>query len=72
LLRRLEVDKDRLLKSYITLAPEALDSLGSEERRRVYSMLGLRVEALADKSLRVHGAFGEESLVCQNDRTSTR
>jgi hypothetical protein len=66
------VDKDRLLKSYATLAPEALDSLGSEERRTVYSMLRFRVEALADKNLRVRGAFGEESLVCQNDRTSTR
>ena len=51
---------------------QALDSLGSEERRTVYSMLGLRVEALPDKSLRVRGAFGEESLVCQDDRTSTR
>jgi hypothetical protein len=66
------VDKDRLLKSYITLAPEAPDSLGSEERRTVYSMLGLCVEALPDKSLRVRGVFGEESVVCQNDRTSTR
>lgn len=66
------MDKDRLLKSYITLAPEALDSLGSEERRTVYSMLGLCVEALPDKSLRVRGVFGEESVVCQNDRTSTR
>jgi hypothetical protein len=46
--------------------------LQPEERRTVYSMLGLRVEALPDKSLRVRGAFGEESLVCQDDRTSTR
>ena len=66
------MDTDRLPKSYITLAPEALDSLGSEERRTVYSMLGLCVEALPDKSLRVRGVFGEESVVCQNDRTSTR
>jgi hypothetical protein len=72
LLWRLKADKDRLLKSYTTLGPEALDSLGSEERRTVYSMLGLRVEALPDKSLRVRGVFGEESVVCQNDRTSTR
>jgi hypothetical protein len=35
-------------------------------------MLGLRVDALPDKSLRVRGAFGEESLVCHPDRTSRR
>jgi hypothetical protein len=46
--------------------------LGLEERRTVYSMLGLCVEALLDRSIRVCGAFGEESLVWQNDRTSTR
>jgi hypothetical protein len=59
-------------QSYTTRAPEALDSLGPEERRTVYSMLGLRVDALPDKSLRVQDAFGEESLVCHHDRTSTR
>jgi hypothetical protein len=58
--------------SYTTLAPEVLDSLGPEERRTVYSILGLRVNALPDKSLRVRGAFGEENLVCHLDRTSTR
>jgi hypothetical protein len=71
-LQVLERDKELLLESYTTRAPEALDSLGAEERRTVYSMLGLRVEALPDKSLRVHGAFGEENLVCHHDRTSTR
>ena len=71
-LRNLERDKELLLKTYATHAPEALDSLGPEERRTVYSMLGLRVEALPDRSLRVRGVFGEENLVCQNDRTSTR
>jgi chromosome segregation ATPase len=71
-LQALERDKELLLQSYATRAPEALDSLGPEERRTVYSMLGLRVEALPDKSLRVQGAFGEENLVCHRDRTSTR
>jgi septal ring factor EnvC (AmiA/AmiB activator) len=71
-LRNLARDKELLLESYATRAPEALSSLGPEERRTVYSMLGLRVEALPDKSLRVRGAFGEENLVCQSDRTSTR
>ena len=71
-LQNLERDKELLLESYATCAPEALAGLKPEERRTVYSMLGLRVEALPDKSLRVRGAFGEESLVCQDDRTSTR
>jgi hypothetical protein len=68
----LERDKELLLQSYTTRAPEALDSLGPEERRKVYSMLGLRVDALPGKSLRVQGAFGEEYLVCHHDRTSTK
>src|SRR5215212_2661365 len=71
-LEAFERDKDKLLESYATIAPEALAALDPHERRTVYSMLGLRVEALPDKSLRVRGAFGEESLVCQDDRTSTR
>ena len=68
----LERDKELLLQSCTTRAPEALDSLGAEEHRTVYSMLGLRVDALPDKRLRVQGAFGEENLVCHHDRTSTR
>jgi hypothetical protein len=46
--------------------------LDPEERRTIYSILGLRFKALPDKSLRVRGAFGEEDLVCHNDATSTR
>ncbi|HKH75811.1 MAG TPA: hypothetical protein VKA51_02525, partial [Rubrobacteraceae bacterium] len=71
-LQTLERDKELLLESYATRAPEALDSLGPEERRTVYSMLGLCVEALPDKNLRIRGAVGEENLVCQRERTSTR
>ena len=48
---------------------QALDSLGSEERRTVYSMLGLVVEALPDEGLKVSGAFGEETPVWENVRT---
>jgi hypothetical protein len=61
--------KEPLLESYATRVPEALGRHGSEERRTVYTMLGLRVDALPDKSLRVQGAFGEETLVCHHDRT---
>ena len=70
-LEALERDKDRLLESYTTLAPRRWLT-DPEERRTVYSMLGLCIEALPDKSLRVRGAFGEENSVCQSDRTSTR
>jgi hypothetical protein len=45
-----------------TRVPNALDSLGPEERRTVYSMHGLCVDALPEESLRVRGAFGEENL----------
>jgi DNA repair exonuclease SbcCD ATPase subunit len=65
-------DKETLLESYATLAPDALAALDPEERRAVYSMLGLCVEAMPDKSLRVRGAFGEENLVWEKERTSTR
>jgi hypothetical protein len=71
-LEALERDKELLLESYATRGPEALANLEPEERRTVYCMLGLCVEALPDKSLRVRGAFGEESLGCHHDRTSTR
>jgi hypothetical protein len=71
-LEAFERDKDKLLESYATLAPEALDALDPEERRAVYFMLGLCVEALPDKSLRVRGAFGEENPVWEKERTSTR
>jgi hypothetical protein len=54
------------------MPPEALADLEADERRTVYSMLGLRVEALPDKSLRVRGAFGEERVVCQDDKMSRR
>ena len=67
-----ERDKERLLESYATLGPEALDALDPEERRTVYSMLGVCVEALPDKSLRVRGAFGEENPVWEKERTSRR
>jgi len=46
--------------------------LDREERQTVYSMLGLCMAALINKSLKVRGAFGEESLVCHHVRTSTR
>ncbi len=47
-LEAMELDRDLILKSYATLAPEALGTLSPEERRRVYVILKLTIEALAD------------------------
>ena len=55
------------MESYATFAPEALAALDPEERRTVYSMLGLCVEALPDKSLRVRSVFGEENPVWEKE-----
>jgi hypothetical protein len=39
----MERDRDAVLEHYAALAPEALDSLSSEERHQLYKMLGLKV-----------------------------
>jgi uncharacterized protein YutE (UPF0331/DUF86 family) len=63
-LEAMERDTDLLL--------ESLDALSPEERRKVYVILKLTVEALADGSLKMSGAFGEETPVWEDVRTSTR
>ena len=65
-------DVDLILEFYATLAPEALHSLSPEERRKVYVILNLTVEALADGALKMSGAFGEETPVWEIAGTSTR
>ena len=71
-LEAMERDRDLILKSYATLAPEVLDALSPEERRKVYVILNLTVEPSADGDLKISGAFGEESPVWEGVRTSTR
>jgi site-specific DNA recombinase len=70
-LEAMERDRDLILESYAALAPEALDTLSPEERRKVYVILNLTVEALADGGLKINGAFGEEP-VWETVGTSTR
>lgn len=70
-LEAMERDRDLILESYAALAPEALDTLSPEERRKVYVILNLTVEALADGGLKINGAFGEEP-VWEDVGTSTR
>jgi hypothetical protein len=48
--------------SHAALVPEPSRSFGPHERLTVYSVLGLRVDALPGKSSMVRGAFGEENL----------
>ena len=55
-------DRDLILESYAALAPEALDALSPEERRKVYVILNLTVEPLAGSDLKISGAFGEEPV----------
>ena len=54
-LERLERDRDSLLESYVGLLPEAIDALGSEERHRVYKMLGMKAHFGADGSFELSG-----------------
>jgi len=61
-----------ILESYATLAPQALNAFSPEERRKVYVILNLTVEALADGALKMSGAFGEETPVWEIAGTSTR
>jgi DNA repair exonuclease SbcCD ATPase subunit len=68
-LEAMERDRDLILESYAALAPEALDALSSEERRKVYVILNLTVEALADGGLKMSGAFGEEPVWAEDVRT---
>ncbi len=42
-LERLERDRDAVVSHYAALAPEVLESLGPEERHRLYGILGIKV-----------------------------
>ena len=54
-LERLERDRDGLIETYASLVPEAIDALGSEERHRVYKMMGLKAFLGADGALELSG-----------------
>jgi hypothetical protein len=53
-------------------SPLRLWTLFPEERRKVYGILNFTVEPLADGGLQVSGAFGEETPVWEDVRTSRR
>jgi hypothetical protein len=50
-------NRDALLESYARMTPEALDNLTTEERRKVYGMLRLRVEIFADGRMEASGVL---------------
>jgi site-specific DNA recombinase len=54
-LAQLERDRDRLLENYAGLMPEAIDALGSQERYRVYRMIGMEAHLAADGSFELSG-----------------
>jgi hypothetical protein len=62
----MEKDRDALLESYASLAPEALEELAHEERHQVYRMLRLRVGVRIGGALEVNGMFGEEDVFCRS------
>jgi site-specific DNA recombinase len=54
-LAQLERDRDSLLESYAGLVPEAIDTLGSEERHQAYRIIGLEVHLAPDGSFELSG-----------------
>jgi site-specific DNA recombinase len=58
-LEGLEQDRNTLMEFYTGAVPEKLEKLGSEERRRVYGMLGLEVSASPDGMIEIHGILGD-------------
>ena len=69
----LERDKDAVLEHHATLAPEALESLTPEERRRLYKMIRLVVFAHPDGSplAEWEWEFPEGPFVCNRETTET-
>lgn len=65
-LPRPEKDRDALLESYASMAPEALEELAPEERHQVYRMLRLRIAVRIGGALEVNGMFGEEDAFCRS------
>ncbi len=61
----LEQDRDSLLSSLANVAPEALEALKPEEKRRFYRIIRLRVVTNKDGAPEVSGVFGEGFGVCE-------
>ena len=72
----MEQDRDAVLEHYASLAPEALDSLTSEERHHLYKMLRLKVWLAKSGDLEIEMAsvpvdgLGESSSITQGTSRS--
>ena len=65
-MRGLEADRDTLIDSLESQAPEALDSLMPEQRHRWYTLLKLRADVFADGRVEVSWAGGlPTEAVCE-------
>jgi hypothetical protein len=72
-LEQMERDRDAVLEYYASLAPEALDSLTSEERHQLYKMLRLKVWVAKSGDLEIEMAgvpVGVDSLAPDGSSTS--
>jgi hypothetical protein len=54
-LAQLERYRDNLLESYAGILPEAIDALESEERHRVFRMIGMEAYLAPDGSFELSG-----------------
>ena len=59
----MERDRDAVLEHYTALAPEALDTLTSEERHQLYKMLRLKVfmEKSGDLKIEFAGSLTKDA-----------
>jgi hypothetical protein len=69
-LTEMERDRDTLMRRYVGMVPEALDTLTSEERHRIYKLLKLMVDLRTDGRLEVSGALGDVADVCGTETLS--
>ena len=69
-MEELEHDRDALLERYAGMVPEAIDSLGPEERHRIYKMLRLKVLTYPEAPLEVSGVLGAGQPVCLYEPSS--
>ena len=69
-IEQLERDRDTLLESYVSMVPEALDSLTPEERHYTYKTLRLDVSVNEDGEIQVAGDLVANPEVCNTGSPS--
>ena len=69
-IQHLEKNAEEVIRFYAEALPEDLRTLGPEDRREVYRMLRLRIEAYPDGALLASGALDEEQPVFTSETTS--